>query len=181
MGSLANYTKVCSKNVPGNSTLWLIEADSVSSATVVTDEITVLALTSGSTFKVFDIDQDTLVRTEEGTGTGHNISYVHGIEFAFSKPSAAMRTAINAIADASPCGMVAIVKDGNGVYWVVGWNQTDLNERGLKLVQDSTTSGSAPDDAEGSKTMIRLETKSGYKALPVKSTSTVAVTGITAP
>lgn len=178
--ALANYTKTCSKNVPGNSLLWLIAASEIGSVTVVTDEITALTVTTGATFKTFDVDQDTLVRMEEGTGTGFNISYVHSIEAAFSKPTKELRTALNAIADASPCGMVAIMRDGNGLYWVVGYNEVDLGTRGLKLVSDSTTSGAAPDDAEGSKSNIRLETKSGYKALPVKSTSTVAVSGITA-
>lgn len=179
--AIANYTKVCSKNVPGASLLWITESDNISSVTVVSDEVTVVTMNGATTFKVFDVDQDTLVRMEEGTGTGHNISYVHSIEAAFSKPSAAMRTALNSLADASPCGMIALVKDGNGTHWLVGYNEIDLGERGLKLVQDNVTTGSAPDDAEGSKATIRLETKSGYKALPVKAGSVIAVGGITQP
>jgi hypothetical protein len=178
--ALANYSKVCSKNVGGNSTLWLIEASSYSAHTIVSDEITVFTLDTSTTFKTYEIDQDTLVRSEEAVGTGHNISYTHAVEFSLRKPSAAMRTAINAIADASPCGMIAVIKDGNGLYWVVGFNAQDLGDRGLKLVSETTTSGASPDDEEGSKTVIRLECKSGYKALPVASGSTVAVGGITA-
>jgi hypothetical protein len=178
--ALANYVKSCSKNVPGNSLLWLGSSADVDTVTVVADELTLLTMVTSKTFKTFDVDQDTLLRIEEGVGTGHNISYVHAIEAAFSKPSAALRTAMNNLADESPCGMIAIVRDGNGLYWVVGYNEVDKGTRGLKLVQDNTTSGAAPDDADGSKSSIRLETKSGYKALPVKSTSVVAVTGITA-
>ena len=180
MAPIAGFTKVCSKNVPGNSVVWLTESDNIASVTVATGEITALTMATGKTFSVFDVDQDTLIRMEEGTGTGHNMSYVHSVEFALSKPSTHVRTAINNLADASPCGIVALIKDGNGTYWLEGYNEVDLLERGLKLVQDNTTSGTAPDDAEGSKSVIRLETKSGYKTLPVKSTSTVAVSGITA-
>jgi len=105
------------------------------------------------------------------------MSYVHAIEFSLSKPSAAMRTSINAIADASPCGMVAIMRDGNGLYWLVGYSATDLASRGLRLVGDNFTSGTAPDDEEGSKDVIRLESKSGFKALPI--TGTPGTTGPT--
>lgn len=178
--ALAGFTKICAKNTPGNSLLWLIEASKVSAVTIVTDEITVLTTTTGSTFQVYEVDQDSLVRGEEGVGTSSNISYVHSIDFTLAKPTAAMRTAINALADASPCGIIAILKDGNGLYWVEGYNATDGTGRGLKLVTDSTTSGAAPDDEAGNKTTIRLETKSGFKSLPVKSTSVVAVSGITA-
>lgn len=176
--ALAGFTKVCSKNTPGNSLLWLIEASKISTVTIVADGVTVLNTTAtGDDFQVYEVDQDTLVRTEEGVGTGHNISYVHAIEFSLSKPSAALRTSINALADASPCGIVAIMRDGNGVYWVCGYNATDLASRGFKLVQDNMTSGTAPDDEEGSKDVIRLETKSGFKALPVTSGTTVTATG----
>jgi hypothetical protein len=176
--SLAGLTRVCAKNTAGNSLLWLIEASKISAVTIVADEVTVLTTTgTAADMQVYEVDQDTLVRIEEGKGNGSNISYIHAIEFTFSKPSAALRTALNALADASPCGMVAIMRDGNGVYWVIGWNALDLGSRGLRLVQDNFTSGLAPDDEAGSKSMIRLECKSGQKDLPVKSTSTVATAG----
>ena len=178
--ALPGFTKICAKNTPGMSLLWLIEASSVTASTIVADEITVLTLLTSTAFKVYEVDQDTLVRGEEGVGTSSNISYVHSIDFTLAKPTAAMRTSINALADASPCGMIAIMRDGNGLYWVVGYNATDGNSRGLKLVTDSTTSGAAPDDEDGQKTTIRLETKSGFKQLPVAAASTVAVGGITA-
>jgi len=169
--ALAGFTKICSKNTPGNSLLWLIEASKLNSVTITGDEVTAISTdATGDDFQVYEVDQDTLVRTEEGTGTGSNMSYIHAIEFSFSKPSAAMRTSINALADASPCGIVAIMRDGNGVYWLVGYNATDLASRGLKLVSDTMTTGTAPDDEEGSKDIIRLETKSGFKAVPLDAT-----------
>jgi len=169
--ALAGFTKVCSKNTGGNSLLWLIEAAKINVVTIGADTVTGITTTgTPDDFNVYEVDQDTLVRTEEGVGTGSNMSYVHAIEFSLSKPSAAMRTSINAIADASPCGMVAIMRDGNGLYWLVGYSATDLASRGLRLVGDNFTSGTAPDDEEGSKDVIRLESKSGFKALPITGT-----------
>lgn len=178
--AIANYSKTCSKNVAGALTVWLTEATNITAGTVVNDEITVLTLGTAKTFKTIDVDQDSITAMSEGTGTGSNISYVNSIEIKLSKLSAAQRTLINSLMDASPCGIVALVKDGNGLYQCYGWNETDLTTRGLKLVSDSFTTGTAPDDAEGNKSTIRLECKTGYRVLTVKSTSTVAVGGITA-
>lgn len=176
--AIADYVKTCSKNVAGNSTLWLTEAENISSVTIVTGEITVITMKTGKEWQPYDNDLDSLIRSQEGSGNGNNISYTHKIEAKFSKLSPALNTARTALADASVCGILALVKDSNGVWWLVGYNPSDLTKRALKLMTDSDTSGGAPDDEEGGKASIVLESKSGYLDIPVKSTSTVAVGGI---
>lgn len=178
--ALANYSKTCSKNVSGNGLFYLTEASNILTVTINSGEVTALTLATGKSFSVIDNDLDSLIRSQEGTGSGDKFSYVHKIEAKFSKLSTSLNTLRNAIADASPCGMVALVKDSNGTWWLVGYNATDGTERALKAKTDSDTSGAAPDDEAGGMATITLECKSGYLDLPVKSTSTVSVSGITA-
>ena len=178
--ALANYTKSCLKNIAGNSLLYVTEASNVTTVTVSNGEVTALTMETSKTFKTVAMDIDTLQRTEEGKGFGTNIYYTHKIEATFSYLSTALRTFRNALADASPCGMIALVKDGNGTWWLVGYNEVDTTNRGLQLVQDNTTSGKKASEEAGGKASIILQSEDGYADLPVKSTSTVAVSGITA-
>jgi len=172
--ALANYAKACSKNTGGNSTFYIVESSKVASATVTAGEITALTLTTGSVFFTVDFDQDTLIRTQEGTGSGDKISYVHRIEAMFSQLTVALNTFRDSLADESACGLVAMVKDGNGTWWVVGYNETDLATRGLKMIQDNDTSGGAPADEDGGKASIILESNSGFLDLPVNGTVTTS-------
>jgi hypothetical protein len=178
--ALATYTKSCSKNVAGNGLFYLTEASNINTVTISAGEVTALTLYTAKAFSVIDNDLDSLIRSQEGTGSGDKFSYMHKIEAKFSKLSTALNTLRNAIADASPCGMVAMVKDGNGTWWLVGYNAVDGVERALKAKTDSDTSGNAPDDEAGGMATITLECKSGYLDLPIKSTSTVTTAGVTA-
>lgn len=177
--AIANYSKTCAANRPGNSTLWITEKSNISSVTFSGGEVTAMTMTTSGTFKTVAIDQDTLERVEEGKGskTG-NISYKHQIKFKLSKLATAMNTFRNALAEASICGMVGLIKDGNGTWWVVGYNESDLGERPLRLMTNNSKSGVTPQDEDAANAEIVLETDSGYPAYPVASGKTVAVTGI---
>lgn len=165
--ALATYAKSCVKNVAGNSQIWLTEAANITSITIVAGEVTVFTMSGVTKFLEVEPDRDVLLRTQEGAGIGSNISYTHKIEMKFSKLSTGVNTLRNSLADASPCGIVAVVKDSNGTYWLVGWNASDLGTRGLELRTDNDTSGLIATDAEGGKASIVLETISGYLDLPL--------------
>lgn len=177
MFALANYDKTCTRNIAGNSLLYINEAANISTVTVVSGEVT--ALTTGSNFLTIDSDIDTLVRSQEGTGKKGNMTYLHKIEAVFSYLTAALNTFRDALVTASSCGIIALVKDSNGVWWLVGWNEVDEGNRGLELISDADTSGKESSEDGGGEAVISLQRASGYLDLPVKSTSTVAITGIT--
>jgi hypothetical protein len=178
--ALANYSKTCTKNVGGCGLFYLLEVADLNVVTISNGEVTALTLKTAKTFKVIDNDLDTLIRSQEGAGSGNKFAYNHKIEAKFSKPSTALNTLRDAIVDASACGLIALTKDGNGTWWMTGYNATDGIERALRIKTDSDTTGGAPDDEAGSMCTISLECKSGYLDLPIKSTSTVAIGGITA-
>jgi hypothetical protein len=167
--SIAIYTKTCSKNVTGNSQLWVAEAPNITSITITGGEVAAFTMDSGKKFLEAQVDIDKLTRAEEGTGTGTNVSYLHKIEMVFSRLALGLNTYVDSLADASPCGMVTVTKDSNGTYWLTGWNENDLGNRGLELRTDTTTSGAAPTDEDAGSSVVTLEALSGYKDLPLSS------------
>ena len=176
--AIAVYTKACSKNVAGCTALYWCEIANITSFTITSGEISAVTVATGKKFLKAGGDIDTIKRIQEGTGTpgGANISYRQRVEVAFSKPSTALNTLLNSLADASPCGIYAIVTDGNGTSWLVGYNATDTNKRPLRLVQDNLDSGFSPAE-DANKNMVALETVSGYVCLPFDSTQNTAIAG----
>ena len=176
--AIATYTKVCEKNVSGNARVFVAQMSGITSITVTAGEIT--AITATTAFKESQADIDSLIRTEVATGTRSNISYLHRVEMKFAGPDLALNTFRNSLADASPCGMAAVVQDSNGECWLVGWNDTDTTARGLFLVQDDTNSGALPSDTDAQNVTVALETLSGYLDLPFDSTITATIIADTA-
>ena len=165
--AIATYARTCSKNIPGNGQIWLAEASNITSITITSGEVAAFTMEGVTKFLECQPTIDTLVRSEEGTGTGSNISYVHKIDMTFSKLASGLVTFRDSLADASPCGIVAVTLDSNGTYWLTGWNATDLGNRGLELRADNSTSGTTPQDEEGGVATISLETISGYLDIPL--------------
>lgn len=177
--AIAVFQRTCAKNVGGNATIFWTEMASMTSFTVTTGEVSAVTPNGAARFMEAQGDIDSIVRKETGEGVGNNIKYIHRVEVKFQKPSKDLNTLRNSLADASPCGILAIVQDNNGKCWLVGWNQTDLKLRGLRLKQDVIESGAKPSD-EANQCTIALETETGYVALPFDSTLTAAILGKTA-
>lgn len=176
--AIASYSKACTKNVGGNSAVYITEASNLSAVTVTTGEITAaLTMDTGKTFQEVQANLDSVVHTQEGAGSQSNIAYTHKVEMKFAKPSLSLNTLRNSLADGSPCGILAIVTDGNGNSWLVGYNETDGTNRALYLVTDSLNSGAEPAEEDGQAITIALECQSGYLSLPFDSTIGATITG----
>jgi hypothetical protein len=178
--AIAVYTKACVKNTGGNARVFFTEAANVSSVTVTAGEVAAVTMATGKTFHEVQAEIDTVIRTEAATGRRTNISYLHRVEMKFGKPQTALNTLSDSLTAASACGIIAIVQDGNGACWLVGYNATDTTNRALYVVQDDTNSGATPSDEEGNTVTIALETTSGFKDLPFDATLTAAIIGDTA-
>ena len=176
--AIASYSKACSKNVGGNSAVYLTEAANVSSVTVTSGEISAaITMATGTTFHEVQADLDSVVHTQEGEGSQSNIAYTHRVEMRFAKPSVGLNTLRDSLADASACGIVAIVTDGNGTSWLVGYNETDGTNRALFLATDSLNSGAEPAEDDAQAITLALECQSGYLSLPFDSTIGATITG----
>jgi hypothetical protein len=176
--AITTYSKSCSKNVAGNSGLYVTEVANVSSITVTAGEISAVTMASTSVFfEEAQGDIDTIQRLETGAGTGKNMAYTHRVNVGFSKPSTELNTFRNSLADATPCGILAIVTDANGTSWLVGYNATDGFKRPLRLVQDDLDSGLTPTDEAGQAITIGMECVNGYVCMPFDDTLGPAISG----
>lgn len=176
--AIAAYTKACTKNVGGNSAVYITEAANLTTVTVTTGEISAaLTMDTGKTFHEVQADLDSVVHTQEGAGNQSNISYTHRVEMKFAKPSVGLNTLRDSLADGSPCGLLAIVTDSNGVSWLVGYNETDGTNRALYLVADSLNSGAEPAEDDSQLITVALECQTGYLSLPFDSTIGATITG----
>jgi hypothetical protein len=178
--AIAVYTKACTKNVGGNTFIAVAEVASMTSFTVTAGEITAVTPNGVNRFHKADATIDTIVRTEEGAGNGNNIAYTHRIEIKTTKPSVALNTWRSSLADASPCGILAITADGNGTCWLTGYSIAEGFKRPLRLVSDSFTSGATPGDEAGQTVTIGLECVTGYVDIPFNSALSASIIAGTA-
>lgn len=174
--AIAKYAKTCAKNVAGNISVFVAEAANITAVTITTGEVS--AITGASGFKEVEAELDSIAREQEAVGVanGNNLSITHRIRMKFAKQSTALNTLRESLADASPCGMLAIVMDGNGQAWMIGYSASEGTKRGLRLATDTGSSGESPADEEGGAFEIVLESTSGYYDLPFDSTQNAAIT-----
>ena len=163
--AIANYSKVCAKNTPGNQDLFFTEVANISSVTISSGEITAVTMEATETFHQFKAEIDTIKMNFEGTGTS---SYFQNnkIEALFAKLTKELVTAKTSLVDAVICGAVAIVLDGNSQAWLVGWNDSELGRRPLNKITANFDSGAKPSDEGTGAYTITLEGETGYDAVP---------------
>jgi hypothetical protein len=177
--AIAAYTRVCAKNVTGNLRLYLSEVTNITSIVVTANEIA--TFTAGATsFKKTEGTLDTLTRTEKAEGGKAGYKFTHEIKMGFAKPSTALKTQIESLEAASPCGIAAVILDGNGQAWLVGYNQTDLKDRGLAVVDASLDTGMAPGEDGKQGFDVTLRCISSEHALPFNSVINATIVGASA-
>lgn len=160
----AGLAKVCSARSGGLITLYLANVDDVSSFTLnaTTGEYTAVTMASGKVFYKFAFKQDSGERKEDGAiSDGGAFSVAHSVEVYIENLTQTIRNRMQDVADASACGMVAIVEDANNIKWVVGYSENFLKERPLKLSSNAGTSGKAFTDPNGS-TVTIISTDNEY-------------------
>lgn len=133
------YNKICSLNFPGNRFLLLTEMPNIDYMTIVGGEVTDIGMVAGSYFNQIQIEQDGVRRLEVREGRRPR-SYDHTVEFNLVLPRIDTNIFTNSLRQASPCGIVALVVDNNSKAWIVGWNYTEAQKRGLILSQFNLSS-----------------------------------------
>jgi hypothetical protein len=174
--ALAIYTRVCAKNVAGASKVFVAESSVITGITVTAGEIS--AVTGTTPFMRIDAEQDSIQWEEKVEKVGNNnIKVTQTIDFKLASPSTLLNTWKQAIIDGSPCGLFAIVIDGNGKCWLVGYNTTDLKNRPLRLNTFDQKTGANPSDADGQLLAVQLMHEAGGIALPFDATNTGTIVG----
>ena len=174
--ALGIFTRVCGKNVAGASKVFISEAASVTGVTVTTGEVS--AVTGTTPFKRIDAEQDSVEWDQKVDRIGNNNTKVaNKIGFDVVPPSKDTNILLNALIDGSPCGLLAIILDGNGKAWLVGYNTTDLKNRPLRVNSINPKTGKNVSDAAGQVVPVELGNECSGLALPFDSTLTAAITG----
>jgi len=153
----AGLTKTCAARSGGIVSMWLANASDVSSFTLnaSTGEYSAVTMESGKVFYKFDFKQDSGQWKDDGKSTNGAFSVEHMVETAWEGHSQTERNRAQDIANASTCGMIGIILDGNGAKWVLGYNEKFGKERPLKLDTQSVDTGKAFTDANGSVVVLK--------------------------
>lgn len=177
--ALAIFTQACAKNVSGASKVFVAEKAAATAFTIVTGEIT--AITGTTPFMRVDAMQDSVSWSEVGEQVGlNNWKITNTVEFDIMPPATATNTFLQALIDGSPCGLFALILDGNSQCWVVGHNATDVRERPLRLNKQDQKTGKGLGEAEGNTARITLQNECGGKALPLAAAANATVLAGTA-
>jgi len=172
--ALAIFTQTCAKNVSGASKVFIAEKSVATAFTVTSGEIS--AVTGTTPFMRVDAMQDSVSWSEVGELIGlNNWKITNTIEFDIMPPETETNTFLQALIDGSPCGLFALIVDGNGRCWVVGYNATDIRERPLRLGGQDHKTGKGLSEAEGNTIHITLTNECGGIALPLDDTLNAAV------
>ena len=162
--ALKAYSQSCTRNVPGNSYLFVTETANVNDVTIVDGEVTDIQMSGSTTFKQIQADKNSVRRRKRRIGRSQ--AYDHIIGFRCSKPSLELVELSDELADGSPCRMIAIVYDSNGQSWLVGWSEYDKGERGLLLSVDDLDTGENITENNRQLNSYELKTRNAYLELP---------------
>lgn len=174
--AIVKYSRPCSRNTPGNSKVFVIEAANVTGVTVTSGEVSAVTMSGATKFLQLGADMDTIQATSEGKG-GTTYNMTKNLVMKFSKKTKILDTLLNSLRDAVPCGLLAIRQDSNGACWLLGWNDVDKGGRPFTQLTDNFDSGTKPDDEGANAVTVTLTCMSGYDELPFNSTLTAAIVG----
>ena len=177
--AIANYTKTCAANTPGNSFLAFTEVDNITSFTTTSGEISAVTVASTKTFHEFKSEIDTVKATMEGSGS---TSYFQNnkIEALFGTLSTGLITAKQSLVDAVACGALAITLDNNGIAWLWGYSAKHLFNRPLNKITANFDSGAKPSDEGAAAYTITIEGETSVDAIPFDAANSALIAAGTA-
>lgn len=167
--AIAKFYRCHSRNVAGNQYLFLANAENIDTITVTSGEVSSVSMVGANKFMQVKADPYSINRKQTGQRSNKSHTYYqHDLDFKCSYADVTLNDLIDDIDDAQPCGLVAIVMDGNGKCWLVGYNEDDEGKRPIYLEQNEFVSGEKPDDNGGNHAFTLSGANSG-KDLPLSS------------
>jgi len=117
--TLSGLTRDCASSVGGIIEVLLANADDVTGITITSDKVTAISLASSAKFHRYAIRRGngSLNSTFTVDDTSGNKFVTSEVLMQFNRMQTQSRIEIMAMAQAD---LIAIVKDANGVYWLVG-------------------------------------------------------------
>lgn len=145
----AGFTKLCEPKSGAIVEIFLANQQDVDTFTLTGDKYSAVVMEAGKVFFKFELERDSANRVENASFENRSLKIDHIIEWFLPKLTTDARNRLQEIYDQSSCGLFAIAKDGNGLFWVVGFSEKFGKERPLELQTGAGDSGKAFTDANG--------------------------------
>lgn len=146
----SGITKACDNNIGGITNIYITDFVNVESITSATGEISAIALASGTQYYEYEFNKYTSTFGEKDT-----ISIENGTVFAEQtvtlKLARRQKTSRNNLALLLHKDLSVIVKDSNGLYWLIG------ETRGAYLTDITSESGTNSGDFNGYTVIIMAQ------------------------
>lgn len=120
--TLTGFVETCDDdgNIAGIESIWFTEKNNISALTISGRQITAVTMVSGKVFYKWTFEPDTAFFNQPKTVTSRVPFIKQNIQFSNSKMKTTLISALEALDNCAQCGLVAIVKDNNGKFWVLG-------------------------------------------------------------
>lgn len=158
----AGFSKTCTARSGGVKNIWITNRSDIAAAgfTLTSGEYSAVTMESGKVFFKFGFDEDTAEHRFSATVENQSTQVTNEVEFYLGKLSTLMRARLQEILDQSPCGLVAIVEDNNGVKWVYGYTENHpstsaVQGRPLMASTIEAASGKVFTDPNGSNVILQ--------------------------
>ena len=124
--TLSGLTRDCLGSIGGVLEVLIANVDDVASVTITSNKVTAITMNSTAKFHRYALRRGngSLTSTATVDAAAGNQFYTNAILMQFSRMETTKRVEVAALGQADT---VAIVKDGNGIYWYVGDADHPLN------------------------------------------------------
>ncbi|MBA7689618.1 hypothetical protein ES703_98126 [subsurface metagenome] len=176
--AIANYTRTCAKNTPGNAKILITEAANVASVTIDSvNEVTAITMESEKYFEELQVKPNTIRRRQEESGVGGVITVKHIVQMSFIGLSRALNDLRESIHDALACGLVMIILDKSTTpkAWLIGWSESNVDDDALDTIEAEDDSGIRASDEDMGQYNITLSGESGYLDLSFDATTSALI------
>jgi len=138
----SGYQLDCKDNAGGILEVYFIERGAVTSISEASGVVTGLTKASGKRFWKYELPKETGSLTENMTGNIQNgtVFYASELKIVVNKLNVTIRNEIKLLAQAT---MIAVAKDNNGKYWLIG------RTSGIDLTTGTLGTGTAFGDRSG--------------------------------
>lgn len=158
--ALTGFTKRCARRSGGIRTIVLMEADKVTAVyDAATDGYTSASAPEGNR-AAYSFNEDEAQLRETVSVASGSLSVTHELSFSLARMDAASRKAVEEMATASYCGLVALVTTNNGERLLVGYSPQFGAERPLRVSKCVGMSGQKlSDPTSESVTLVSTDTQ----------------------
>lgn len=120
--TLVGWTEACDDdgNIAGIDTIWFASKNDIASFTVASGIITAVTMVATKVFYKWQFEPDTAFFNQPKSIIKRAPFYKQNIQFTNPKMKSTLILALNALDACAICGLVAIIKDNNGKFWVAG-------------------------------------------------------------